>query len=136
MCWRLSLRLLIYYANDSDSCLCQTLAEEGFKNFKTYLDSLSIIGLLFTLIVMFALKGDLILEKPSIILQMAIPMTIFFWVMFAVVYLVSWKFGLNYEDSVAVAFNFTGRDFEIAIAIALIQQLHLQQWLDLSLRFL
>jgi ACR3 family arsenite transporter len=93
--------------------------EEGFKSFKTYLDSLSIIGLLFTLIVMFALKGDLILEKPSIILQMAIPMTIFFWVMFAVVYLVSWKLGLNYEDSVAVAFNSTGRDFEIAIAIAI-----------------
>ncbi|MBT8491067.1 MAG: hypothetical protein KJN62_08455, partial [Deltaproteobacteria bacterium] len=87
--------------------------------FKTYLDSLSIIGLLFTLIVMFALKGDLILERPSIIIQMAIPMTLFFWVMFAVVYLVSWKLGLTYEDSVAVAFNSTGRDFEIAIAIAI-----------------
>jgi ACR3 family arsenite transporter len=68
---------------------------------------------------MFALKGDLILGKPSIILQMAIPMTIFFWAMFAVVYLVSWKLCLNYEDSVAVAFNSTGRDFEIAIAIAI-----------------
>ena len=54
-----------------------------------------------------------------VILQMAIPMAIFFWVMFAVVYLVGWKFGLNYEDSVAVAFNSTGRDFEIAIAIAI-----------------
>ncbi|MGE5842184.1 MAG: universal stress protein [Deltaproteobacteria bacterium] len=95
------------------------LGEEGFKVFKTYLDSLSIIGLLFTLIVMFALKGDLILERPLIILQMAIPMTIFFWVMFAVVYLTSWKMGLNYKDSVAVAFNSTGRDFEIAIAIAI-----------------
>lgn len=93
------------------------LGEEGFKEFKTYLDSLSIIGLLFTLIVMFALKGDLILERPLIILQMAIPMTLFFWVMFAVVYLTSWKLGLNYKDSVAVAFNSTGRDFEIAIAI-------------------
>jgi len=95
------------------------LGEEGFKVFKTYLDSLSIIGLLFTLIVMFALKGDLILERPLIILQMAVPMTIFFWVMFAVVYLTSWKLGLNYKDSVAVAFNSTGRDFEIAIAIAI-----------------
>jgi ACR3 family arsenite transporter len=95
------------------------LGEEGFKEFKTYLDSLSIIGLLFTLIVMFALKGDLILERPLIILQMAIPMTLFFWVMFAVVYLTSWKLGLNYKDSVAVAFNSTGRDFEIAIAIAI-----------------
>jgi ACR3 family arsenite transporter len=95
------------------------LGEEGFLEFKTYLDSLSIIGLLFTLIVMFALKGDLILERPLIILQMAIPMTIFFWVMYAVVYLTSWKLGLNYKDSVAVAFNSTGRDFEIAIAIAI-----------------
>lgn len=95
------------------------MGEEGFKEFKTYLDSLSIIGLLFTLIVMFALKGDLILERPLIILQMAVPMTIFFWVMYAVVYLTSWKLGLNYKDSVAVAFNATGRDFEIAIAIAI-----------------
>lgn len=95
------------------------MGEDGFKNFKTYLDSLSILGLLFTLVVMFALKGDLILERPIIIVQMAIPMTLFFWIMFMVVYLVSWKLGLNYEDSVAVAFNSTGRDFEIAIAIAI-----------------
>jgi len=54
-----------------------------------------------------------------LIIHMAIPMTLFFWVMFAVVYLVSWKLGLNYKDSVAVAFNSTGRDFEIAIAIAI-----------------
>jgi ACR3 family arsenite transporter len=95
------------------------VGEEGFRRFKTYLDSLSIIGLLFTLIVMFALKGDLILEKPGIILRMAVPMTIFFWALFAVVYLLCWKIGLNYEDSVACAFNSTGRDFEIAIAIAI-----------------
>ena len=93
--------------------------EDGFRNFKTYLDSLSIIGLLFTLIVMFALKGDLIIQKPIIIIQMAIPMTIFFWTMFGIVYITSWKLGLKYEDSVAVAFNATGRDFEIAIAIAI-----------------
>jgi len=95
------------------------MGEDGFRKFKTYLDSLSIIGLLFTLIVMFALKGDLILERPGIILQMAVPMALFFWIMFAVVYLVSWKLGLNYRDSVACAFNATGRDFEIAIAIAI-----------------
>ena len=57
----------------------QKYGEAGFSKIKTYLDTLSILGLLFTLVVMFALKGDLILEKPQIILQMAIPMTIFFW---------------------------------------------------------
>ncbi len=93
--------------------------EEWFHKLKFYLDTLSIVGLLFTLIVMFALKGDLILEKPMFIVQMAIPMTLFFWTMFVVVYLTGWKLGLNYKDAVAVGFNATGRDFEIAIAIAI-----------------
>ncbi len=93
--------------------------EEWFHKLKFYLDTLSIVGLLFTLIVMFALKGDLILKKPFLIVQMAVPMIIFFWTMFVVVYLVGWKMRLNYRDAVAVAFNSTGRDFEIAIAIAI-----------------
>lgn len=93
--------------------------EEGFARFKTALDSLSIIGLLFTLVVMFALKGDLIVAQPLVIVQLALPMTIFFWTIFGVVYLTGWRLGLNYEDAVAVAFNSTGRDFEIAIAIAI-----------------
>ena len=93
--------------------------EAWFQKLKFRLDTLSIIGLLFTLVVMFALKGDLILERPFLIVQMAIPMTLFFWVMFVVVYLVGWKAGLNYKDAVAVGFNATGRDFEIAIAIAI-----------------
>jgi ACR3 family arsenite transporter len=93
--------------------------EEWFRKLKFYLDTLSILGLLFTLVVMFALKGDLILEKPFFIVQMATPMTLFFWTMFVVVYLTSWRLGLNYKDAVAVAFNSTGRDFEIAIAIAI-----------------
>ncbi len=93
--------------------------EDGFKRVKTFLDTLSILGLLFTLIVMFALKGDLIVERPGLILELAIPMTLFFWVIFVIVYLVGWKLGFSYEDAVAVGFNSTGRDFEIAIAIAI-----------------
>ncbi len=93
--------------------------EAWFQRLKFYLDTLSIVGLLFTLIVMFALKGDLILKEPIFIVQMAVPMIIFFWTMFVVVYFVGWKLKLSYQDSVAVAFNSTGRDFEIAIAIAI-----------------
>ncbi|MGB7293808.1 MAG: arsenic resistance protein [Thermodesulfobacteriota bacterium] len=93
--------------------------EAGFTKVKTYLDSLSILGLLFTLIVMFALKGDLIMEQPGIILKLALPMTLFFWSIFIAAYLVGWKLGFDYEDATAVAFNSTGRDFEIAIAIAI-----------------
>jgi ACR3 family arsenite transporter len=93
--------------------------EAGFRRVKSLLDTLSIFGLLFTLVVMFALKGDLIVGRPGIIFQLAVPMTLFFWTMFIVVYLVGWRMGISYEDSVAVAFNSTGRDFEIAIAIAI-----------------
>jgi ACR3 family arsenite transporter len=93
--------------------------EAAMDRLKPGLNALSILGLLFTLIVMFALKGDLILERPGIVLEMAIPMALFFVVMFSVVYLVSARLGFSYEDGVAVAFNATGRDFEIAIAIAI-----------------
>jgi ACR3 family arsenite transporter len=93
--------------------------EAAMDRVKPGLNALSILGLLFTLIVMFALKGDLILQRPLIVVEMAIPMAIFFFTMFSVVYLVSAKLGFSYEDAVAVAFNSTGRDFEIAIAIAI-----------------
>ncbi len=93
--------------------------EQAMEAVKAFLNALSIIGLLFTLIVMFALKGDLILAQPLLIVQMAIPMTIFFATMFFVVYVIGSRLGFNYRDAVAVAFNSTGRDFEIAIAIAI-----------------
>jgi ACR3 family arsenite transporter len=93
--------------------------EAAMDRLKPGLSALSILGLLFTLIVMFALKGDLILRRPQIVLEMAIPMAIFFFVMFSVVYLISARLGFSYEDAVAVSFNSTGRDFEIAIAIAI-----------------
>jgi ACR3 family arsenite transporter len=93
--------------------------EAGMDALKPALNGLSILGLLFTLIVMFSLKGDLILQRPGIVLEMAIPMALFFGLMFFVVLLVGWRLGFPYRDAVAVAFNATGRDFEIAIAIAI-----------------
>ncbi len=93
--------------------------EAGMDALKPALNGVSILGLLFTLIVMFALKGDLIITRPSIVLDMAIPMTMFFVVMFFVVLAVGWRLRFSYRDAVAVAFNATGRDFEIAIAIAI-----------------
>ena len=93
--------------------------ETAMERLKPGLNALSILGLLFTLIVMFALKGDLILERPQIVLEMAVPMAIFFFTMFTVVFLIGARLGFSFEYSVAVAFNSTGRDFEIAIAIAI-----------------
>ena len=93
--------------------------EAAMDLLKPGLNALSILGLLFTLIVMFSLKGDLIIERPGIVLEMAIPMTLFFTVMFFVVLFIGSRLGFPYRDAVAVAFNSTGRDFEIAIAIAI-----------------
>jgi ACR3 family arsenite transporter len=93
--------------------------EAGMDALKPILNGISILGLLFTLVVMFALKGDLILERPAIVVEMAVPMALFFGLMFFVVLAVGWRLGFAYRDAVAVAFNSTGRDFEIAIAIAI-----------------
>jgi ACR3 family arsenite transporter len=93
--------------------------EDAMARMKPVLNALSIIGLLFTLVVMFSLKGDLILKRPAIVLEMAIPMTLFFGIMFFTVFYVGSRLRFSYEDAVAVAFNSTGRDFEIAIAIAI-----------------
>jgi ACR3 family arsenite transporter len=93
--------------------------EAGMEALKPLLNGVSILGLLFTLIVMFALKGDLILKEPAIVLRMAVPMTLFFSIMFFTVLAVGWRMRFPYRDAVAVAFNATGRDFEIAIAIAI-----------------
>jgi ACR3 family arsenite transporter len=93
--------------------------EEAMERLKPGLSALSILGLLFTLIVMFSLKGDLILQRPGIVLEMAIPMTLFFSIMFFVVFFIGSRLRFPYRDAVAVAFNATGRDFEIAIAIAI-----------------
>ena len=93
--------------------------EAGMDALKPYLNGVSILGLLFTLVVMFALKGDLILEQPLIVLEMAIPMTIFFAAMFFTALLIGSRLGFPYADAVATAFSATGRDFEIAIAIAI-----------------
>jgi ACR3 family arsenite transporter len=93
--------------------------EEAMERLKPGLNALSILGLLFTLIVMFSLKGDLIIQRPGIVLEMAIPMSLFFVTMFFVVLFIGSRLRFPYRDAVAVAFNATGRDFEIAIAIAI-----------------
>jgi ACR3 family arsenite transporter len=93
--------------------------EAAMDRLKPILNGVSILGLLFTLVVMFALKGDLILQRPQIVIEMAIPMALFFAAMFFTVFIIGWRLRFRYEDAVAVAFNATGRDFEIAIAIAI-----------------
>jgi len=83
------------------------------------LDDVQLIALLLTLIVMFALQGDVILKNPELIYLMAVPLILFFFLLFFGVLMVSRKVGFCYADSATTAFHCTGRNFELAIAIAL-----------------
>lgn len=83
------------------------------------LDTVQLVALLLTLIVMFALKGDVILQDPVLIVRMAVPLVLFFFVLFFGVLMVSRRVGFCYADSATTSFHCTGRNFELAIAIAL-----------------
>jgi len=83
------------------------------------LEDVQLVALLLTLVVMFALKGGVILESPELIWQMATPLVLFFFVLFFGVLMVSRRVGFNYPDSATTSFHCTGRNFELAIAIAL-----------------
>ncbi len=81
---------------------------------------MQLIALLLTLVVMFALKGDVILQQPELIWRMAVPLVLFFFLLFFGVLMVSRKVGFCYADSATTSFHCTGRNFELAIAIALL----------------
>jgi ACR3 family arsenite transporter len=83
------------------------------------LDDVQLVALILTLVVMFALQGDVILKNPELIYLMAVPLILFFFLLFFTVLLVSRKVGFCYADSATTAFHCTGRNFELAIAIAL-----------------
>ena len=84
-----------------------------------YYNAMQLLALLFTMIVMFSLRGGVIIDNPNLIWQMAIPVTLFFFLLFNIVYFTTKRMGYNYEDACTMGFHCTGRNFELAIAIAL-----------------
>src|SRR5512137_2966592 len=84
-----------------------------------YFGAMQLLALLFTMVVMFSLRGGVILDNPNLIWQMAIPVILFFFLLYNLVFHTCRKLGYNYEDSSTMGFHCTGRNFELAIAIAL-----------------
>jgi ACR3 family arsenite transporter len=79
----------------------------------------ALVGLLYTIVLMFAMQGDRILHLPFDVLRIAVPMVLYFFIMFGLAFAISKRLGFGYPETASLSFTAAGNNFELAIAVAI-----------------
>ena len=89
------------------------------RKFIPAISPITLFALLFTIIIMFSMKGAMIVSIPMDVLKVALPLVIFFGIMFIMMFLIAYKMGAKYDENVALSFTASGNNFELAIAVSI-----------------